>query len=159
MDLRGLGHTIRHRAPTETLSSNRSRDNHHAALRIRFESGHSSFDVLLRTHDVGHPALRPLVVVHGCQVVEVREARPAGIGDDDVQAAEGGDGVFDALGAVGHGAAIALQDGGFHFVGFFDFGGQVFGGLFVVGVVDGDVGAVGRELAADFCSEASIIMY
>ena len=34
----------------------------------------------------------------------------------------------------------------------FEFLREVFGRAFVVGVVDGDVGALGGEFAADFCA-------
>jgi hypothetical protein len=51
-----------------------------------------------------------------------------------------------------------LEDGGFDFgVDGLDFLFQLFGWGFVVGVVDGDVGAFGGEFAGDFCAQTSIL--
>ncbi len=60
--------------------------------------------------------------------------------------------------AVGHVAAVALEDRGLHFVGAFEFLGEFLCRRFVVGIVDGDVGAVGGEFTADFCAETSVVV-
>lgn len=101
------------------------------------------------------PAPVPFFIGHGAQISEFGKACPACVGDYAVDAAERGDGVSDAAGAVFEVGGVGLDYGGFDPVGGFDFFGEVAGGFFAVGVVDGDVTSFGGEFADDFGAEAS----
>jgi hypothetical protein len=57
----------------------------------------------------------------------------------------------------GCGAGVGFDCGCFHPVGGFEFFREFGGGGGVVGVVDGDVAALGRECAGDFGAEASVL--
>lgn len=103
--------------------------------------------------------LIPLILVHSFQIAEVREFRPAGIGNNDIDAAESADRGVDEFLAIGLLASIADNDGGFDVrVVRLKFFCEVLGRLLVVGVVDGDVGAFSGKLARDSCAEASGVL-
>jgi hypothetical protein len=87
MQLRRLGDRVRHTAPPNRAARNRARNKHHPALFIRLKSRHRARDQGFHAEDVGAPALVPLVVGEGVEVGEVGEARPAGVGDEDVETA------------------------------------------------------------------------
>ena len=108
MQLRSLRDRIRHTAPPQALRRNTARNNHHTPFVILLEIRHGFLHVLLRPHDLRRPAAVPFVVGHAVQVREVGEARPAGVGDDDVDAAEGRDGFAYAAFTVVHYGAVAL---------------------------------------------------
>lgn len=63
---------------------------------------------------------------------------------------------MDAGGDFGRVARVGFEDCCFDAVGGFEFAGEGARGGFVVGVVDGDVGAFCGEFAGDFGTEASV---
>lgn len=111
MDLRRLGHRISHRAPTKTLTRHTARDDHGTALGIRAERLQSGGEEELGPFDIGRPTLVPFVFAHGLEVREVGEFGPAGVGNDDVQPAERGNGAFNAALTVGLLACVTGNDG------------------------------------------------
>lgn len=113
MDLCGLGHGVRHRTAPQTLPGHAAGDDHRTALGVGVERRQCRGDEEFGPHDVRRPALEPFVLAHGVQVREVGEFRPPGVGDDDVESAEGGDGGLDAALAVGLLACVAGDDGCF----------------------------------------------
>lgn len=156
MQLRGLRDAIRHARTANTASRNRAGNQHHTAFRISIESRNCSCGERFHAEHVRFPAAVPFLVRESVEVVEVREARPACVGDDDVEPAESLRGGLHERGDGGSGAGVGFDGGCFHAVGGFEFGGEVLRGGGVVGVVDGDIGALCGEGTGDVGAEASV---
>ena len=155
MQLRSLGNAVRHARPADTAPRNRTRHQHHSPLLIRVKHRHRSRSKRFHAQNISPPAPVPLLIAQGVEVREVREARPARVGDHDVQTAEGFGGGFDQRRDFGSRACVGFEDGGFHAVRGFELRGEGLRGGGVVGVVDGDVAAFCGEGAGDFGAETS----
>ena len=117
MNLRRLGDTIRHTAPTKRLACDTARKDENATIRISVQSWEGLFEQGMVSFDVGVPALVPLIVRHGVEVFETGEFGETSVADDDVEASKGGDCGFDAVLNVGDYATVAFHDYGLDVVG------------------------------------------
>jgi hypothetical protein len=98
MQLRRLRNTVGHTRTPNTAPRNRARNQQHPALSISIKHRHRGGRQSFHAQDVRPPAAVPFGVGEGVEVGEVREARPACVGDDDVEAAQSFGGGLDERG-------------------------------------------------------------
>lgn len=156
MQLRSLRNRVRHARARNTAAGNGARDQHNTAFCVRIESRQGSGNELLDSQYVGTPAAIPLVVGHGFEIVEVGEARPACIGDQDVKATQVVNGRLYQRFDIGAGACVGFEDCCFDSVGGLEFLREFLRRFRRVGVVDGYISPFCCELAGDFGAEASV---